>query len=113
MPETEHFDVVIRGGSGQGGKLLAWHLGPFWEKGCRRGAPLGRRVVPGGRLPAVKERTPARAYPAGWRRNPDDVRASSSTAPPIRRTAHALHASLRFGTPIARDSCVQPPITFS
>ncbi len=26
MPETEHLDVVILG-SGQGGKLLAWHLG--------------------------------------------------------------------------------------
>ena len=25
-PEVEHFDTVILG-SGQGGKLLAWHLG--------------------------------------------------------------------------------------
>ncbi len=36
MPKLEHFDVVILG-SGQGGKLLAWHLGrsgkrlPLWS----------------------------------------------------------------------------------
>ena len=31
MPETEHLDVVILG-SGQGGKLLAWHLGRSGKK---------------------------------------------------------------------------------
>jgi hypothetical protein len=35
--------------------------GPFRQKGCRRRAPLGRRLVPRRRLPAVQERTLERA----------------------------------------------------
>jgi pyruvate/2-oxoglutarate dehydrogenase complex dihydrolipoamide dehydrogenase (E3) component len=60
MPQTEHFDVVILG-SGQGGKLLARYLGHSGKKGCRRRAPLGRRLVPRRRLLAVQERTLERA----------------------------------------------------
>jgi pyruvate/2-oxoglutarate dehydrogenase complex dihydrolipoamide dehydrogenase (E3) component len=44
---TEHFDVVILG-SGQGGKLLAWHLG----RSGKRVAVVERRWV-GGSCPAV------------------------------------------------------------
>jgi pyruvate/2-oxoglutarate dehydrogenase complex dihydrolipoamide dehydrogenase (E3) component len=47
MSETEHFDVVILG-SGQGGKLLAWHLGHSGKKV----AVVERRWV-GGSCPAV------------------------------------------------------------
>lgn len=47
MPETEHFDCVILG-SGQGGKLLAWHLG----RSGKRVAVVERRWV-GGSCPAV------------------------------------------------------------
>ena len=31
MPATEHFDILILG-SGQGGKLLAWHLARMGKK---------------------------------------------------------------------------------
>ena len=54
MSQSEHFDVVILG-SGQGGKLLAWHLGrsgkrlPSWS--AAGSAARARR-----RLPAVQER---------------------------------------------------------
>jgi pyruvate/2-oxoglutarate dehydrogenase complex dihydrolipoamide dehydrogenase (E3) component len=47
MPQLEHFDVVILG-SGQGGKLLAWHLG----KSRKKVAVVERRWV-GGSCPAV------------------------------------------------------------
>jgi pyruvate/2-oxoglutarate dehydrogenase complex dihydrolipoamide dehydrogenase (E3) component len=47
MPDVEHFDTVILG-SGQGGKLLAWHLG----QSGRRVAVVERRWV-GGSCPAV------------------------------------------------------------
>ena len=47
MSAVEHFDVVILG-SGQGGKLLAWHLG----KTGRKVAVVERRWV-GGSCPAV------------------------------------------------------------
>jgi pyruvate/2-oxoglutarate dehydrogenase complex dihydrolipoamide dehydrogenase (E3) component len=47
MSEVEHFDVVILG-SGQGGKLLAWHLG----RSGKRVAVVERRWV-GGSCPAV------------------------------------------------------------
>jgi pyruvate/2-oxoglutarate dehydrogenase complex dihydrolipoamide dehydrogenase (E3) component len=47
MPEIEHFDIVILG-SGQGGKLLAWHLG----RSGKRVAVVERRWV-GGSCPAV------------------------------------------------------------
>jgi pyruvate/2-oxoglutarate dehydrogenase complex dihydrolipoamide dehydrogenase (E3) component len=47
MSKTEHFDVVILG-SGQGGKLLAWHLGSSGKKV----AVVERRWV-GGSCPAV------------------------------------------------------------
>jgi pyruvate/2-oxoglutarate dehydrogenase complex dihydrolipoamide dehydrogenase (E3) component len=47
MPETEHLDVVILG-SGQGGKLLAWHLG----RSGKKVAVVERRWV-GGSCPAV------------------------------------------------------------
>src|SRR5271154_1440203 len=47
MPQSEHFDVVILG-SGQGGKLLAWHLGSSGKKV----AVVERRWV-GGSCPAV------------------------------------------------------------
>ena len=47
MPEVEHFDTVILG-RGQGGKLLAWHLG----QSGRRVAVVERRWV-GGSCPAV------------------------------------------------------------
>ncbi|MCK1710164.1 MULTISPECIES: FAD-dependent oxidoreductase [unclassified Bradyrhizobium] len=47
MPQTEYFDVVILG-SGQGGKLLAWHLGHSGKKV----AVVERRWV-GGSCPAV------------------------------------------------------------
>jgi pyruvate/2-oxoglutarate dehydrogenase complex dihydrolipoamide dehydrogenase (E3) component len=47
MTEAEHFDVVILG-SGQGGKLFAWHLGHSGKKV----ATVERRWV-GGSCPAV------------------------------------------------------------
>src|ERR1700722_17959383 len=47
MSEREHFDVVILG-SGQGGKLLAWHLG----RSGKKVAVVERRWV-GGSCPAV------------------------------------------------------------
>jgi pyruvate/2-oxoglutarate dehydrogenase complex dihydrolipoamide dehydrogenase (E3) component len=47
MPQSEDFDVVILG-SGQGGKLLAWHL----ARSGRRVATVERRWV-GGSCPAV------------------------------------------------------------
>jgi pyruvate/2-oxoglutarate dehydrogenase complex dihydrolipoamide dehydrogenase (E3) component len=47
MSQPEHFDVLILG-SGQGGKLLAWHLG----KAGRKVAVIERRWV-GGSCPAV------------------------------------------------------------
>ena len=47
MPDLERFDTVILG-SGQGGKLLAWHL----AKSGRRVAAVERRWV-GGSCPAV------------------------------------------------------------
>jgi pyruvate/2-oxoglutarate dehydrogenase complex dihydrolipoamide dehydrogenase (E3) component len=47
MPEIEHFDIVILG-SGQGGKLLAWHLG----RSGKRVAVVERRWV-GGSCPAA------------------------------------------------------------
>ena len=47
MPQTEYFDVVILG-SGQGGKLLAWHLG----RSGKKVAVVERRWV-GGSCPAV------------------------------------------------------------
>jgi pyruvate/2-oxoglutarate dehydrogenase complex dihydrolipoamide dehydrogenase (E3) component len=47
MPQAEHFDVLILG-SGQGGKLLAWHLGNAGKKV----AVVERRWV-GGSCPAV------------------------------------------------------------
>jgi pyruvate/2-oxoglutarate dehydrogenase complex dihydrolipoamide dehydrogenase (E3) component len=47
MPQTEHFDIVILG-SGQGGKLLAWHLG----RSGKNVAVVERRWV-GGSCPAV------------------------------------------------------------
>jgi pyruvate/2-oxoglutarate dehydrogenase complex dihydrolipoamide dehydrogenase (E3) component len=47
MPDLEHFDTVILG-SGQGGKLLAWHL----AKSGRRVAAIERRWI-GGSCPAV------------------------------------------------------------
>jgi pyruvate/2-oxoglutarate dehydrogenase complex dihydrolipoamide dehydrogenase (E3) component len=47
MPQTENFDVVILG-SGQGGKLLAWHLG----RAGKKVAVVERRWV-GGACPAV------------------------------------------------------------
>jgi pyruvate/2-oxoglutarate dehydrogenase complex dihydrolipoamide dehydrogenase (E3) component len=47
MPQTEYFDVVILG-SGQGGKLLAWHLG----RSGKKIAVVERQWV-GGSCPAV------------------------------------------------------------
>ena len=47
MADTEHYDVVILG-SGQGGKLLAWHLGQSGKKV----AVVERRWI-GGSCPAV------------------------------------------------------------
>ncbi|HET6607579.1 MAG TPA: FAD-dependent oxidoreductase [Rhodopila sp.] len=47
MPDTEHFDTVILG-SGQGGKLLAWHL----ARSGKKVAVVERRWV-GGSCPAV------------------------------------------------------------
>ena len=47
MSQTEHFDIVILG-SGQGGKLLAWHLG----RSGKKVAVVERRWV-GGSCPAV------------------------------------------------------------
>jgi len=47
MPQPERFDVVILG-SGQGGKLLAWHL----ARSGKRVATVERRWV-GGSCPAV------------------------------------------------------------
>ncbi len=47
MPKLEHFDVVILG-SGQGGKLLAWHL----ARSGKKVAVVERRWV-GGSCPAV------------------------------------------------------------
>src|SRR5262250_2728267 len=47
MPQTEHFDVIILG-SGQGGKLLAWHLG----RSGKKVAVVERRWI-GGSCPAV------------------------------------------------------------
>src|SRR5215813_3897775 len=47
MPQSNHLDVVILG-SGQGGKLLAWHL----ARSGRRVAVVERRWV-GGSCPAV------------------------------------------------------------
>jgi pyruvate/2-oxoglutarate dehydrogenase complex dihydrolipoamide dehydrogenase (E3) component len=47
MSEPEHFDIVILG-SGQGGKLLAWHLG----RSGKKVAVVERRWV-GGSCPAV------------------------------------------------------------
>jgi pyruvate/2-oxoglutarate dehydrogenase complex dihydrolipoamide dehydrogenase (E3) component len=47
MSESEHFDVVILG-SGQGGKLLAWHMG----QSGRRTAVVERRWV-GGSCPNI------------------------------------------------------------
>jgi pyruvate/2-oxoglutarate dehydrogenase complex dihydrolipoamide dehydrogenase (E3) component len=47
MPQSERFDVVILG-SGQGGKLLAWHLG----RSGKKVAVVERRWV-GGSCPAV------------------------------------------------------------
>src|ERR1700678_2547292 len=47
MSQAEHFDTVILG-SGQGGKLLAWHLG----RSGQRVAVVERRWV-GGSCPAV------------------------------------------------------------
>jgi pyruvate/2-oxoglutarate dehydrogenase complex dihydrolipoamide dehydrogenase (E3) component len=47
MPDTETFDIVILG-SGQGGKLLAWHLG----RSGKKVAVVERRWV-GGSCPAV------------------------------------------------------------
>lgn len=47
MARSEHFDIVILG-SGQGGKLLAWHLG----RSGKRVAVVERRWV-GGSCPAV------------------------------------------------------------
>jgi pyruvate/2-oxoglutarate dehydrogenase complex dihydrolipoamide dehydrogenase (E3) component len=47
MAQTEHVDVVILG-SGQGGKLLAWHLG----RSGKKVAVVERRWV-GGSCPAV------------------------------------------------------------
>src|SRR6201995_2807873 len=47
MSQTEHFDTVILG-SGQGGKLLAWHLG----RSGQRVAVVERQWV-GGSCPAV------------------------------------------------------------
>src|SRR5712664_4542037 len=47
MPQAEYFDVVILG-SGQGGKLLAWHFGRLGQ----RVAVVERRWV-GGSCPAV------------------------------------------------------------
>ncbi len=47
MPQIEHFDVVVLG-SGQGGKLLAWHLG----RAGKKVAVVERRWV-GGSCPAV------------------------------------------------------------
>src|ERR1700709_2688921 len=47
MSNTENFDVVILG-SGQGGKLLAWHLG----RSGKKVAVVERRWV-GGSCPAV------------------------------------------------------------
>jgi pyruvate/2-oxoglutarate dehydrogenase complex dihydrolipoamide dehydrogenase (E3) component len=47
MPETEHFDVLVLG-SGQGGKLLAWHMAQLG----RRTAVVERRWV-GGSCPNI------------------------------------------------------------
>src|ERR1700758_4511872 len=47
MSQTEQFDVIILG-SGQGGKLLAWHLG----RSGKRAAVVERRWVAGS-CPAV------------------------------------------------------------
>src|ERR1700737_3577089 len=47
MSQAEHFDTVILG-SGQGGKLLAWHLG----RSGKKVAVVERRWV-GGSCPAV------------------------------------------------------------
>ncbi len=47
MPEAEHFEILILG-SGQGGKLLAWHL----ARSGRRVAVVERKWV-GGSCPAV------------------------------------------------------------
>jgi hypothetical protein len=46
MPDVEHFDAVILG-SGQGGKLLAWHLGQsaaglLWSSVDGSAAPVRR-----------------------------------------------------------------------
>ncbi|HEX3346751.1 MAG TPA: FAD-dependent oxidoreductase, partial [Acetobacteraceae bacterium] len=47
MPEPERFDAVVLG-SGQGGKLLAWHLG-----GSRKKVAVVERRWVGGSCPAV------------------------------------------------------------
>lgn len=54
MSDIEHFDTLILG-SGQGGKLLAWHLGAFRSARRGRGASLGWRCLPGCRLLAEQE----------------------------------------------------------
>jgi pyruvate/2-oxoglutarate dehydrogenase complex dihydrolipoamide dehydrogenase (E3) component len=47
MPQTEHFDIVVLG-SGQGGKLLAWHHGR-----CGKNVAVVERRWVGGSCPAV------------------------------------------------------------
>src|SRR5215475_697130 len=74
MPQTEHLDVIILG-SGQGGKLLAWHLG----RSGKKVAVVERRWV-GGSCPAVA------CLPSKnelW----------------SARVAHLVHEGERFGTP--------------
>jgi pyruvate/2-oxoglutarate dehydrogenase complex dihydrolipoamide dehydrogenase (E3) component len=81
MPKTEQFDVVIFG-SGQGGKLLAWHLGRLGKKV----AVVERRWV-GGACPAVA------CLPSKnelW----------------SARVAHLVHSAAHFGTstgPVSTD----------
>ena len=50
----EQVDVLILG-SGQGGKLLAWHMARSGRRYCCRRAPLDRRVLSEHRLHAEQE----------------------------------------------------------
>jgi pyruvate/2-oxoglutarate dehydrogenase complex dihydrolipoamide dehydrogenase (E3) component len=45
MSQPEQFQVLILG-SGQGGKLLGWHMARSGRTDCRRGAPVHRGSCP-------------------------------------------------------------------
>ena len=104
MPQPEKFETLILG-SGQGGKLLAWHLARSGSDVAVVERQMGRRLLPERRLPAQQERNlerQGRGSRASRRRLRHDDRAVTIDMAKVRA------AQTRHGRPRGRSCTCKP-----